>query len=150
LLSAREEPTPYPPADPGADRSGQVREAIGKPTAASAEERRDRRLSRSCRRAQGPEIGVDHPVDQLVERHALPPAEPGACVAWVAHSRGRLGSAAESRIEPYVIRGFQPDLGERDLRELLDCPADTASEDVVAGPILLKHQPGPEHDVAGE
>ena len=63
-----------------------------------------------------------------------------------------VGSGGRRRLSSKRTWSSRPqaDVGEGLLGELEHRVADAAGEDVVAGLVLLEHQPRPEHDVAGE
>ncbi len=78
------------------------------------------------------------------------PAEPLACLAGIADAGCALGGTHTGLVHAQVALGVEIDAGEGGLGELGDGVRHAAGEHVVAGLLLLEHQPGAAHDVTGE
>ena len=87
---------------------------------------------------------------ELLEGERRPPAQPPARSARVADPRGWFAGALQAGVEADVVLGAQTNVGKRPFGELEHRVADPAGEDVVVRLVLLEHQPGPQHHVAGE
>ena len=93
-------------------------------------------------RLQVLELGVDQEAHERVERHLRLPAEPGTGTGRVADEVVQLCLAALQRlVDHHILAPVETDVPEREADEILDRVRLAAREHVVAGLVLLQHQP---------
>src|ERR1700733_13985958 len=96
------------------------------------------------------QVGAHHALDELLEGQLGLPAESLAGPSGIADARRALGGAYTGLVHAQVALGVEIEAGEGGVGELGDGVRDAAGEYVVAGMLLLEHQPGAAHDVTGE
>src|SRR5262245_62894095 len=96
------------------------------------------------------EVGVDHHLDEALDRHSGLPAELVARLRRVADEMVDLGRPQERRIGLHVLLGVELGMAERELCELADGVRLAGREHEVLGLVLLEHPPHPVDVLAGE
>src|SRR6187551_57777 len=87
------------------------------------------------------QIGVDHQLDKLTERHAPLPTELGLGFRGIADEVVDLRRPQELRVRLHVLLVVESDVAERRLGELQDRVLLASREDEILGLVLLQHHP---------
>src|SRR5918995_2601721 len=95
------------------------------------------------------DVGVDHEVDQALERGLRLPAEHLAGLGRVAHQQVDLGGPEEPLVDHHVLLPVEAHPTERQLAELTHRMGLAGGDHVVVGLILLEHEPHRLDVVAG-
>src|SRR5438270_484350 len=97
--------------------------------------------------AQGPQVGLDHAVDQLLEGQGRRPAETFPGPARITDQRHGLPEPDQLRVDADVRLGLEADAGESGLGELRHGVPHAAGQDVVVWAVVLEHEPRSADDV---